>query len=152
MPTAPGAGEAGVPTAVSAVASTEGDVLTVRMPPRLDLLVTVRNHVRGWLADHGVVLETARNIVMATDEAMTNAVQHRVRVDSAEGAVMLTVQAHSTAIVVTVADNGPWQLPVQGLPIDGGFNLPLLRVLADEVHLRHQDGRSTLVAHFPHRG
>lgn len=152
MSTAPDAGETGMPTVVSAVASTRGDVLTVHMPPRLEHLVTVRNHVRVWLADFGVAIETARNIVMATDEAMTNVVEYRFRADSAAGVVTLTAQASSNTIVVTVADNGPWQLPTQGNPINGGFNLPLLRVLADEVHLHHQDGRSTLVAHFPHRG
>ncbi|WP_157440440.1 ATP-binding protein [Actinokineospora inagensis] len=152
MSIAPDAGGAGAPAKVLATASTEGDQLTVTMPPRLYHLVTLRNHLRAWLADLGVAIETARDIVMATDEAVTNAVEHRFRPDRATGEVTLMVEARPGAIVVTVADTGPWQLPAQGHIPDGGFNLPLLRVLADEVHLRHHDGRSVLVAHFPHRG
>ncbi|GLW81997.1 ATP-binding protein [Actinokineospora globicatena] len=165
MSTTPGAGETGAPitevpgsgvpvvppTTVSAESTPDG--LTVRMPARVQHVVTVRNHVRVWLADLGVAIETARNIVMATDEAVTNAIEHRFRPESEDGAVTLTVHARAKTIVVTVAEDGSWQLPAQGnKPVDGGFNLPLLRVLADEVQLRHADGRSTLVAHFPHRG
>ncbi|SEQ97182.1 Anti-sigma regulatory factor (Ser/Thr protein kinase) [Actinokineospora terrae] len=165
MSTAPGAGETGSPTTevpgpgvpmeapVTVTAESSADHITVRLPARAEHVVTVRNHVRVWLADFGVAIETARNIVMATDEAVTNAIDHRFRPEGDDGAVTLTLHAKAKTIVVTVAEDGSWQLPAQGNnPIDGGFNLPLLRVLADEVQLRHSDGRSTLVAHFPHRG
>ncbi|PPK68345.1 anti-sigma regulatory factor (Ser/Thr protein kinase) [Actinokineospora auranticolor] len=137
-------------------ATADGDLLTVLMPPGLAHLVPVRNHVRMWLAEQGVAVETARDIVTAADEAVTNAVVHRYRPEVAAGSVEVsirveTVDAGKAAIVLTVSDDGPWQLPAQGAAPDGGFNLPMIRVLADRVDLRHEDGRSTLVARFPHR-
>ncbi|WP_018685304.1 ATP-binding protein [Actinokineospora enzanensis] len=132
-------------------ASAADGVLTVLMPPRQEHLVAVRNHVRVWLADLGVAVETARAIVTAADEAVANAVEHRFRPDNMAGAVMLTVGTEPGSIVLTVADDGPWQLPRQGGHPHGGFNLPMIRVLADDVELRHEDGRSILVARFAHR-
>ncbi|WP_285503828.1 ATP-binding protein [Actinokineospora sp. NBRC 105648] len=116
------------------------------MPPHPAHLMPVRNHVRAWLADLGVALDTARDIVVVTDEAMTNAVEHGSRPNTATAVVTLTLATQPGAIVLTVVDEGAWQVPTQG----GDFGLPMSRVLADRADLRHEEGRTTLLARFRH--
>ncbi|WP_407640527.1 ATP-binding protein [Actinokineospora iranica] len=76
------------------------------MPPRTAHLAAVRTHIKTWLTGLAVADTTAHDIVTATDEALTNAVNHNH--DTLTGLVALTIEATPTAITTTITSNGTW--------------------------------------------
>ena len=93
----------------------------------------MRGVVRGWTSDIGLDEELAESIVLATDEAVTNAVEHAF--PDGPGRVWLLLRVLTGGdVVVVVADDGAWRTP----PAEAGHRgrgLGLMRGLADEVEV-----------------
>jgi anti-sigma regulatory factor (Ser/Thr protein kinase) len=93
----------------------------------------LRRAARGWLNRIDLDAETAEDVVMATGEAVTNAVEHAYPHD-AHGTVRLVMTetpGFGGGIEVQVGDDGRWQEP----PTDPGFRgrgLDMVHALADQ--------------------
>jgi serine phosphatase RsbU (regulator of sigma subunit)/anti-sigma regulatory factor (Ser/Thr protein kinase) len=96
-------------------------LLTVRLTPgagmlriRLDAdpaqLAPVRRQLRAWMSENGVRSADQDTLLLATGEALGNAVEHAY-VDAAAGVVELTaaLDAERRRFTVTICDHGRWR-------------------------------------------
>jgi anti-sigma regulatory factor (Ser/Thr protein kinase) len=102
--------------------------LQLRVPARPSSLRPVRDAAREWLARAGVDDDTAYDLVVALNEACSNAVEHPV---AARGGVEVDGVVASGEVVLSVRDSGRWRYPPA--PGDRGRGLPMIRSLADAV-------------------
>ena len=115
--------------------------LTVRSDPTL--LGPIRSVVRSWLGAWNVEEETADQVVLAIDEACTNAIRHAYK-GRCDGTVELTLHAEPEHLEFQVSDTGlscppecterrPLSPPeVDGLE-PGGLGIQLIHNIFDEV-------------------
>jgi serine/threonine-protein kinase RsbW len=72
-------------------------------------IALLRADLRGWLASQRVDDECAQAVLLASSEAVANAIEHGYR-DDPFGQVEVVASASGTAIEVRVADRGTWRL------------------------------------------
>jgi anti-sigma regulatory factor (Ser/Thr protein kinase) len=115
--------------------------LTVRSDPKL--LASVRSLVRSWVESWDVDEQTAGQVVLAIDEACTNAIRHAYEGRS-DGSVELTLQAGQKYLEFQVTDTGvscppecTERRPLQPPDVDdlrpGGLGIQLIHEVFDEV-------------------
>jgi two-component sensor histidine kinase len=105
--------------------------LHVRAPRSLTSVPMLRRRARAWLRTTDVDEDTAEAVLLATGEAVSNAVEHAYPPD-AEGVVDLTMTSGPgpAGLQVSVVDGGRWR----PAPSDTGFRgrgLAMIRALAD---------------------
>jgi serine phosphatase RsbU (regulator of sigma subunit)/putative methionine-R-sulfoxide reductase with GAF domain/anti-sigma regulatory factor (Ser/Thr protein kinase) len=126
-------------------------IVVARMPPLADdlrtswpatpeALVSVRRILRRWLAFHGAEEDELHDVVVASQEACANAVEHAY----GPGHAYFDVEAdhRESRIRVTVRDAGRWR-PPRGS--HRGRGLPLMRALMDSVDVEHGTGGTVVV-------
>ena len=106
-------------------------------------LATSRAALRGWLTQAGVEPEQIQDVLIATGEAVANAIEHGHR-DSPEGMVSLRAAAISDRLQVTVTDTGVWKAPREIADISRGRGLALMRGLMEDFTI-HSDETGTTV-------
>jgi serine/threonine-protein kinase RsbW len=115
--------------------------LTVRSDPKL--LASVRSLVRSWVESWDINEQTAGKVVLAIDEACTNAIRHAYEGRS-DGSVELTLQAGQKYLEFQVSDTGvscppecTERRPLQPPDVDdlqpGGLGIQLIHEIFDEV-------------------
>jgi GAF domain-containing protein/anti-sigma regulatory factor (Ser/Thr protein kinase) len=109
-----------------------GDDLHSSWPATSEALVSVRRHLRRWLAHHGAGEEETNDIVVACQEACANAVEHAYRPGHAHFEV--DAEHRQARIRVIVRDRGRWR-PPRGS--HRGRGLPLMRALMESVDVEH---------------
>jgi len=98
----------------------------------------LRRRARAWLQARGVDEDVAEAVLLATGEAVSNAVEHAYLPD-AEGVVELTMTAGAaeqpTAVHVSVTDGGCWRpAPADWLPRPGAADDPRPRRAGRDQH------------------
>lgn len=106
------------------------DVRVVADPRRLGEL---RNRLNGWLADRGIFEELADRVVLAANEAATNAIVHAYR-DTEPGPVRLRAETDGRSVVVTVSDEGTWK-PARPGAGPGGRGVLIMQESMDDVRI-----------------
>jgi PAS domain S-box-containing protein len=91
-----------------------------------------RGLVRRWLARHDIDATTAFDIVLSTDEACTNAIEHGSQSEDDEVSLTLAFDPVE-GVVITVTDTGSW-VP-RASREDRGHGLVLMRGLMSAVEL-----------------
>ena len=104
------------------------DLITVRIPSRLELLALLDGVTSSVCERMHVDLDTASLISMSVIEAGTNAIQHAY--GAGEGVLDLELSVVDGAVEVVVRDHGRWRPP--GRP-GGGRGIPLMRGFMDSV-------------------
>jgi len=115
--------------------------LTVRSDPKL--LGSVRSLVRSWVDSWGVDEKTTDEVVLAIDEACTNAIRHAYE-GRCDGSVELTLHAAEEHLEFQVSDTGvvcpsecTERRPLQPPDVDdlhpGGLGIQLIHKVFDEV-------------------
>lgn len=90
----------------------EPNLLAITMRAHRDQLARVRNRMQRWLSDRNIPTSLCADIVLATDEALANSVEHAYRPRSDASAVInLAVQVHPDTVSVSVVDHGRWRRP-----------------------------------------
>jgi serine/threonine-protein kinase RsbW len=109
----------------------------VRPPLQIQMVATARNaslarhRLRDWLTAD-VCSELVEDLVLAVYEAMANAVEHGYA-DCPHGPVRLQARRSNGHVLITVSDDGSWRAPTDDR--FRGRGLPLMRLLADDVHI-----------------
>jgi anti-sigma regulatory factor (Ser/Thr protein kinase) len=104
-------------------------------------LAPIRAEVRRWLASLGVGADTVTDVVLAVNEAVTNAVVHAA--NSASDRVELTFWTEEGTLCIEIVDHGTWQPPTA--TITGGWHgIPMMHSLIESVMI-HYDARGTRV-------
>jgi anti-sigma regulatory factor (Ser/Thr protein kinase) len=115
--------------------------LTVRSDPRL--LSTIRGLVRSWVESWDIDEKTTSDVVLAIDEACTNAIRHAYRGRS-DCSVELTLHAESDFLEFQVSDQGlpcppecaarrNLETPREDELEAGGLGIQLIHEVFDEV-------------------
>lgn len=123
-------------TGVSENAAAAGtDAATHRGYADGDTVATFREQLRDWLTAR-VALERERlcDIVLATDEALANVVDHAYRDDEKAGRMTmdLAFDAAAETVRICVTDQGRWrEPPPTTVTSPRGRGLTLMKVLAD---------------------
>jgi serine phosphatase RsbU (regulator of sigma subunit)/anti-sigma regulatory factor (Ser/Thr protein kinase) len=126
-------------------------VLAARIPPVPDRLsgrwaadaqelAAVRQVLRRWLAGHGATEDETHDVLVACQEACTNAVEHAY--GPGRRSFELEATCEAGRVRITVRDGGRWR-PPRGA--NRGRGLPLIRQLMDAVDVRHTDEGTVVV-------
>jgi len=109
------------------------ELLHLVLPARPDVLASLRRSIRRWLDACGVEEEDALEIVLACNEAFSNAVEHAY--GPADGTVDVSAQLEGPDVRVTIRDFGRWRA-ARGE--NRGRGLLLMHKLMDSVHVERQ--------------
>lgn len=116
-------------------------------------LADVRRAVGAWAEAAGLPDAAAQRLVLAVDEAVTNAIVHslggdarrrvRLSADAAAGGLTVSVVYGGTRFDPAAARVVP---PAEALRTRAthGYGLTLIRRLADDVRVSHDDGRNAV--------
>ena len=107
--------------------------LTLLFPADAQHLSAVRAAVHRWLEGVPIATAQAAEIVLAMNEAASNAIAHAFRTTVTPRSISLDAWVIDTELNVVVADRGVWQR--RRPRTDGGRGLRLIDVLADGVEL-----------------
>jgi serine phosphatase RsbU (regulator of sigma subunit)/putative methionine-R-sulfoxide reductase with GAF domain/anti-sigma regulatory factor (Ser/Thr protein kinase) len=126
-------------------------IIAARVPPlpeelhgrwraEKESLADVRALLRRWLHAQGATEDEAYDIVVASQEACANAVEHAY----APGGRAFEVEAsyREGRVRVVVRDNGRWRPPRGD---NRGRGLPLMRALMERVDITHADAGTVVV-------
>jgi serine/threonine-protein kinase RsbW/sigma-B regulation protein RsbU (phosphoserine phosphatase) len=116
--------------------------LEVRSDPRL--LGVIRGVVAGWLSLHGLTAERAHEVVLAIDEACSNAIRHsyggrcdetvEVLMREARGAFEFEVVDRGEPCPPDRVERKPLEAPSEDELRPGGLGVQLMYEVFDEVH------------------
>ena len=106
-------------------------------------LAQSRDALRGWLNKVGVEPEQIQDVLIATGEAVANAIEHGHR-DRREGTVSLRAAAVVDRLQVTVRDTGRWKTPREVADISRGRGMGLMRRLMEGFTIHTDDVGTTV--------
>lgn len=112
------------------------------MPAEAGEIRQARQAMGAWATQIGMPPAIVADLVLATHEALANAVDHAY--PAAAGAVSVTAECNGADVLVVVRDHGSWRPPQ---PVNGrgrGRGLLLIRHLADHVDLSHDNNGTTV--------
>lgn len=117
--------------------------LTVTFAADAAQLGPVRDTLRSWLTQAGVDDDRMQDVLIATGEAVSNAIEHGHR-DRPEGSVSLRAAAVVDRLWVTVADTGTWKRPRTVADISRGRGMALMQGLMDDFTIQSDDVGTTV--------
>jgi anti-sigma regulatory factor (Ser/Thr protein kinase) len=126
-------------------------MLLYRQPAPLELdfvadashLASSRAALRGWLNQAGVEPGQTQDLLIATGEAVANAIEHGHR-DRPEGIISLRATAVVDGLQVSVIDTGAWKTPRVIAADNRGRGLALMRCLVEDLSIRSNKAGTTV--------
>jgi len=112
-----------------------GRPLRLRVPAEPNVLASLRQAIRRWLAEAGAGEQDSYDILIACGEACANAVQHAY--GARDGSLELEVSLVEGAVEVAVRDAGTWRPSSER---EGGQGLHLMHGLMDSVEVESGPG------------
>ncbi len=114
--------------------------MRLEMPAEAEEIRRARHAVGAWATEIGLPTATVGDVVLATHEALANAVDHAY--PTGAGPVWMTAECINNDVLIVVRDQGCWRSP---RALNGrGRGLFLIRHLADHVDLSHDDSGTTV--------
>jgi serine/threonine-protein kinase RsbW len=112
-------------------------------PAEAGQLAAIRAEVHRWLAPLDLPDDAEHDLVLAVNEAASNAIEHAYPADAVDPRVELAFWLDAGNVFLAVIDRGTWrESPTE--PRGRGFGLDMMRRLATTVAIDH-DGRGTRV-------
>jgi anti-sigma regulatory factor (Ser/Thr protein kinase) len=108
--------------------------LHLEIPADPSVLAEVRAAIRTWLAGRADD-DTIEDMVLASSEAVTNAVEHAYR-GREPGSVEIDGTIRGGELVLTVRDHGRW---ARSQPSDRGRGTSVIQALVDDVEVERRD-------------
>ncbi|RDH79652.1 response regulator [Mycolicibacterium moriokaense] len=115
--------------------------LEVEFPAEASQLAGTRAALRDWLDRAGVDADQTLKVLIATGEALANAIEHGHR-DDHDGTVSLRATALADRLHITVIDAGSWKPPVAAA--HRGRGISLMRGLMSDVTIQPRDTGTTV--------
>jgi anti-sigma regulatory factor (Ser/Thr protein kinase) len=120
--------------------------LAMTFTPTVGELAPTRDALRTWLTQAGVEPAQIADVLTATGEAVSNAIEHGHR-DRPDGTVSLQATAWADRLKVTVTDGGRWRNPNPIADIRRGRGVGLMRGLMDDFTISTDDVGTTVELH-----
>lgn len=117
--------------------------LEMIFPADVSQLARTRTALRTWLTRARVGPDQAHDMVVATGEAVANAIEHGHR-DNPQGSISLRATAFRDHVQFTITDNGSWKPPKAATNSHRGRGITLMRALMHDVDI-HPDTTGTTV-------
>lgn len=114
--------------------------LELCVPSRVDSMPLVRDAMRTWLSGTRLDRSDAEGVVLATWEAVANAIEHAVA--PTEAVVRLAAELDGERVRIVVEDTGGWT-PPSGRE-GRGFGLRLIESLVSSVRIARSDTGTTI--------
>ncbi|WP_433505396.1 ATP-binding protein [Pseudonocardia halophobica] len=106
-------------------------------------LAVLRDEVRRWLDALGYRLDAVDDLVLAVNEAATNAMEHAYVLPGPDDTVDIDFWVEDDALSITIEDHGQWQTPG---PAGGrGMGIPMMNHLVDTVTISHDASGTTVL-------
>jgi PAS domain S-box-containing protein len=118
--------------------------LEVELPAEASHLASTRAALRGWLSRAGMDADQTLKVLIATGEALANAIEHGHRMPT-EGSISLRAIAFADRVHVTVVDAGSWKPPVAAA--HRGRGIALMRALMQDVTIQPRASGTTVHMH-----
>ncbi|MCV7329687.1 SpoIIE family protein phosphatase [Mycobacterium cookii] len=119
------------------------------VPAALDCIADVRHQLRDWLSGVGVDPRRESDILLATGEALTNAIEHGSTTDTCK-TVSVEVFVRGQAITATISDAGQWSgdSSASQRSQKRGRGLTMINGLADDVKTTRTAGGTQVTLSF----
>ena len=126
-----------------------GAALRLRLAVNDSAPSAARRALRRWLVRLGWPIEDIDDLVLATNEAVSNAVEHSAPAGQAGVVIRLdadmAIRRDGTGqIVITVVDSGRWQPPPSGAGFRGR-GMVLMRAVCESVQFHTTDSGTHIV-------
>jgi anti-sigma regulatory factor (Ser/Thr protein kinase) len=115
--------------------------LEVELPAEASHLASTRAALKGWLSAAGVDADQTLKVLIATGEALANAIEHGHRLPT-PGTISLRATALADRVHVTVVDAGTWKPPVAAA--HRGRGIALMRALMQDVTIQSRATGTTV--------
>jgi anti-sigma regulatory factor (Ser/Thr protein kinase) len=122
-----------------------GDTLTLRLPAEPQSLGPLRERLRAWLREGGAPPRLVNDVLLASGEAASNAVEHPV--DPSPPAIVVTARLDGGHAEIVVRDHGRWRDGSSGR--FRGRGLQIMRALSPEVEIARGPSGSTVRIRLP---
>ena len=106
-------------------------------------LAPIRAEVRRWLTALALSEDVTQDVLLAVNEAASNAAEHAYRSTAHDGTIELTFWAEAHTVSIEIVDHGTWQPPARE-PNGRGRGIELMSRLVEFVLIRY-DVRGTRV-------
>jgi serine/threonine-protein kinase RsbW len=114
-------------------------------------LRAIRSTVRQWLAPLALTDRTHDDLLLAANEAASNAVEHAYPTAATDALVELTFWTEASTVCLEIADHGTWRPPA-AQPDGRGFGITMTQRLVEFVAIHYDtDGTTVLLRHHHHR-
>lgn len=117
-------------------------------PAEPRVLSDIRDTIRGWLGEIELTPDVRDDLIYATSEAASNAVEHAYRTPDATSTVAVTMWSEPGVVNIEIADRGCW-MPPSTEPTTRGHGLQLIRGLVDTVSVDSRSGGTTVSLRHP---
>jgi serine/threonine-protein kinase RsbW len=128
-------GPAGDDVCVLTVALVRAGSFAAFFPPMPHELTRLRKQLRTWLDSVGCDPDLIADIVLATSEAASNAIEHGAA--ETQRGVSIVGRVGGDVISIVIRDHGRWRVP--GPPLNRGRGLMIMRQLMDNVSVEPGD-------------
>jgi PAS domain S-box-containing protein len=126
-------------------------ILLYRQPAPLEMdftadvrhLAPSRAALRSWLREAGVEPDQIQDMLIATGEALANAIEHGHR-SRPDGIISLRATAVVDGLHVSVIDTGVWKIPHPVPSEHRGRGLALMRCLVQDLSIHSSDAGTTV--------
>ena len=99
---------------------------------QVEELGRVRHTLDEWLDGQGMSEPPRAAFVLATHEALANAIQH----SGVSSSVRVRARAASEGVEIVISDDGSWKAPDEGANDERGRGLSLIRLLVPDAEVR----------------
>jgi anti-sigma regulatory factor (Ser/Thr protein kinase) len=110
----------------------------------------MRAALRGWLSGLDLSADVQRDLVLAANEAASNAIEHAYSPEpSPDSMVELTFWTELNALCIKIVDYGSWLPPRSNAPGDRGRGIQLMHQLARSVVISAGNVGTTVLLQHP---
>jgi anti-sigma regulatory factor (Ser/Thr protein kinase) len=114
-----------------------------KVKPELTALAPLRHSLDAWLEQGGMGEPPRAAVVLATHEAVANAIEHA----GSLGPVIVHGEAAADGIVIEVTDDGRWKPPEDPPSEERGRGLTLIRALVSDAQISTGAAGTTVRIH-----
>ena len=108
--------------------------------PVLTALAPLRHSLDAWLERGGMSEHSRDAVILATHEAVANAIQH----SGTDDRIRVRADAKPDGLTIEVADDGTWRIPDDPPQLERGRGLDLIRSLVSDATIHTDTGGTTV--------